>query len=308
MNKEKSKKMLWAGLNCPEEPVDAIDVVVLGAPYDGGVSFRAGAKDGPDGLREISYTIPPTTERFDDLSSMKILDLGNVQGKNRNELFQNLEDEVYNLILKRKFFTVIGGDHSITIPIHRGINRAVNKDFGIIHIDAHCDLCDEMDGDFLSHGSVERRALELNHLKSCEDIFFIGIRSVEMDELDFMKRNQVNVINAVDFCKMGVEEVIGEVLRKMGHLDQIYLTIDIDGLDPAYAAGTGTPQFGGLTSRQMLNLLEGLFQLPIIGFDIVEVAPGLDPSLTSVFAARKILMECWGHHYKKTQKSAANPK
>lgn len=87
----------------------------------------------------------------------------------------------------------------------------------------------------------------------------------------------------------------------MKDLKHVYITLDIDCLDPAYAAGTGTPQFGGMTSRELLSILEGLFELPIIGMDVVEVAPNLDPSLSSLFAARKIVTECWWHHYKKNR-------
>jgi len=89
------------------------------------------------------------------------------------------------------------------------------------------------------------------------------------------------------------------VKKQMSKFNKIYLTVDIDCLDPAYAAGTGTPQFGGMSSRQLLDLLKGLFDLPIIGFDVVEVAPSLDGALTSVFAARKIITECWGHWKRK---------
>ncbi len=91
--------------------------------------------------------------------------------------------------------------------------------------------------------------------------------------------------------------MFNQVKEVMEKFEAIYITLDIDCLDPAYAAGTGTPQFGGLTSRQLLDLLEKLFTLPIIGFDVVEVAPKLDPALTSVFAARKIITECWGHWF-----------
>ncbi len=156
-----------------------------------------------------------------------------------------------------------------------------------------------MDGDKLSHGSTQRRSLELNHVEDIDSLFFIGIRSIEEDEYEFKQSNNINVISASEYNQMGTEEVIKRVKKKMEKFNKIYITLDIDCLDPAYAAGTGTPQFGGLTSRELLDLLKGLFDLPIIGFDVVEVAPNLDPALTSLFAARKIITECWGHQLRK---------
>ena len=200
---------------------------------------------------------------------------------------------------------MIGGDHSTTIPVQKGIDRALKEPFGIIHIDAHFDLCDTLEGDPLSHGSTERRALELNNVPHSESIFFLGVRSVEVDELDFIERNKINVINSHKLHRMKVDETLEIVSKKMKGFKKIYLTLDIDCLDPAYAAGTGTPQFGGLNSRLLLDLLHGLFELPIIGMDVVEVAPALDPSLTSVFAARKIITECWGHYLRKKKRDLA---
>lgn len=294
-----AEKEIWAGLNRPELDIADVDIAVLGIPYDGGVSFRNGAKDAPSELRAITYTIPPTTEHFESLVGLKVKDFGDVNTETREYAFESAETLVSEFVKSGKFFTMIGGDHSTTIPVLKGIDKALDEPFGIIHIDAHFDLCDALEGDPLSHGSVERRALELDNVPDSESIFFIGTRSIEEDELEFMQNNKLNVINAHRFNQRGVEHVLQVVKEKMDRFDKIYLTIDIDCLDPAYAAGTGTPQFGGLTSRGLLDLLYGLFELPIIGFDVVEVAPKLDPSLTSLFAARKVITECWGHQYRK---------
>ena len=290
---------LWAGLNKPELSPEDADIVIFGVPFDGGVSFRSGAREAPTTIREITYTIPPTTEHLESLEELKIVDLGDISGETRDDIFKRTEETVVQLVEKEKFFIMIGGDHSTTIPVQRGIDRALKESFGIIHIDAHFDLCDTLEGDSLSHGSTERRALELKNVTGSESIFFLGVRSVEMDELEFIGRNKINVINSYELHRRGVKETLKVVKERMKGFNKIYLTLDIDCLDPAYAAGTGTPQFGGLNSRQLLDLLYGLFELPIMGMDIVEVAPALDPSLTSVFAARKIITECWGHYLRK---------
>ena len=289
---------LWAGLNRPEASFYQADIAVFGIPYDGGVSFRSGAKEAPQALRSITYSIAPTTEHFEDISNLKIKDLGDFEAPTREELFNDVEAQVFELVKSGTFFTMIGGDHSTTIPVQRGINKALSEPFGIIHIDAHFDLCDTLEGDALSHGSTERRALELSNVSGPENLFFIGIRSIEMDELEFLKDNPVSVISAAQFDEIGVNAAIEAVKQQMSPFKHIYLTIDIDCLDPAYAAGTGTPQFGGLHSRSLLTLLRGLFDLPILGFDVVEIAPKLDPSLAALFAGRKILTECWGQDRK----------
>jgi len=288
-------KKLWAGLNTPAISIDEADIAVLGIPFDGGVSFRSGTRNAPQELRNITYTISPTTETFECFDNLKVLDLGDF----KDNWLENVENVVADIVKKQTFFTMIGGDHSTTIPVQRGINKAIDGTLGIIHIDAHFDLCDEMDGNKLAHGCTERRALELDSVGSIENLFFIGIRSIESDELDFYKNNPVQVVSAKEYDRIGTEAVIKRVQEAMSKFDHVYITLDIDALDPAYAAGTGTPQFGGLTSRQLLNLLEGLYQLPIIGMDVVEVAPNLDDSLASLFAARKIITECWGHVNKK---------
>lgn len=293
---------IWAGLNKPNLSINESDVLIFGIPYDGSASFRFGAKDAPKALREITYTISPTTEDLESFDDLKVLDLGDCYGDNRDEIFKRAEDLTYQAVKANKLFTMIGGDHSTTIPVQRGIDKALDEPFGIIHIDAHMDLCDDMDGDKLSHGSTERRALELDNVTNTDNIFFIGIRSIESNEVNFYNNNNLNVLTSREVSNKGIEKTLEIVKDKMKRFNKIYITVDIDALDPAYAAGTGTPQFGGMTSRELLDLLYGLFDLPIIGFDVVEVAPNLDPSLTSVFAARKIITECWGHYYRKNNK------
>lgn len=308
MNKEKNtkdmigEKELWAGLNCPDISTEEADVVVFGIPYDGAVSVRGGAKEAPSTLRRYSYSITPTTEDFECFDDMKVLDLGDYTEDNQEVLFEKVKTQVANLARKGKFFTMLGGDHSVTIPVYQGLNQGLDGNFGIIHIDAHFDLCDEMNGSKYSHGCPARRGAELEKVGGSDNIFFLGIRSVEMDELKFMNENPVNVLNARKISQIGVEKTIEMVKEKMKGLDNIYITIDIDALDPGYAAGTGTPQFGGLMGRELLEILRGLFDLPVIAFDVVEVAPNLDDSLSSVFAARKIITECWGHFLRKSNR------
>jgi len=286
----------WCGLNRPDMSEKDADAVIFGIPFDGGVSYRGGAAQAPDLLRANTKSSTPCTERLDFFSDFNIVDAGNFKDEDREKMFAEVQEYVAGLVKAGIKFTMVGGDHSVTIPVERGINDAVDEDFGIIHVDAHMDLCDCLEGDYLSHGNTEKRALELEHVSGFENLYFIGIRSIEPDEFQLHKENNIQVKTAYDCYKEGIEAVADDCIAKMKKFSKVYLTFDIDALDPAYAAGTGTPQFGGLTSRMALTLMEKLFtNLNIIGFDIVEIAPPLDPSLASMYAGRKLITEGWGY-------------
>ena len=152
-----------------------------------------------------------------------------------------------------------------------------------------------LEGDLLSHGSTERRALEMSNISGLENLYFIGIRSIEPDEFEFHMANDIQVKTSYDCYHEGIDAVADDCISKMSKFSKIYLTFDIDALDPAYAGGTGTPQFGGLTSRMAMTLIQRLFtELNIIGFDVVEIAPPLDDSLAAMYAGRKLITEAWG--------------
>ncbi len=287
---------IWCGLNQPEMSEDTADAVIFGIPYDEGVSYRSGAKEAPDMLRANTQTSTPSTEYFAYFEDFNVYDAGNFTGDDRNAMFEEVRAYVKDLVEKGKKFVMIGGDHSVTIPVHQGINDAVDEDFGIIHVDAHFDLDNDLDGDTLFHGATERRAVELEHVSSTDNLYFIAIRNIEKDEYAFAKTNKIQVKSARDCYKEGMEAVAADCVEKMKKFSKVYLTFDIDALDPGFAGGTGTPQFGGITPRMALTLFEKLFnELNIIGFDIVEIAPPLDDSLAAMYAGRKLLTEAWAY-------------
>ena len=288
-------KRTWFGLNRPDLPEAEADAVIFGIPYDGGVSYRGGTAQAPDFLRANTLHATPCTERLEWFGDFTVHDGGNFIGDDREVFFAQAQAYVEGLVRSGKRFTMVGGDHSVTIPVERGINAALNEPFGIIHIDAHMDIDDALEGDPLSHGSTERRAMELENIGSEDNLYFIGIRSIEPDEFSFYKTHDIHVKTAYDCYAEGVDAVAEDCIEKMKRFSKVYLTFDIDALDPAYAGGTGTPQFGGLTGRMALTLLQKLFRaLPIIGFDVVEIAPPLDDSYASMFAGRKLISEAWG--------------
>ena len=295
----------WCGLNRPDMPLEEADTVLFGIPFDGGASYRAGAAQAPDMLRANTLQSTPCTERLEWFDTFNVVDAGNfpLTMEDREEVFADIQKFVCGLVKAGRKITMIGGDHSVTIPVERGIDDALDEPFGIIHIDAHMDLCDALEGDKLSHGNTERRALELKNIQGFENLYFIGIRSIEPDEFELYKNNPIQVKTAFDCYAEGIESVAKDCSEKMSCYSKVYLTFDIDALDPAYAAGTGTPQFGGLTSRMAITLLNMLFDsLPIIGFDVVEIAPPLDPSLAAMYAGRKLITEAWGNWAKQIGK------
>ena len=140
----------WCGLNTPEASEEDVDAVLFGIPYDGGVSYRGGAAQAPEILRANTKHSTPSTERLAYYEDFKVLDAGDFAGDDRDVIFGEVQKYVADLVSKGIKFTMIGGDHSVTIPVQRGINDALDEDFGIIHIDAHMDLCDCLEGDYLS--------------------------------------------------------------------------------------------------------------------------------------------------------------
>ncbi|MBR3719119.1 MAG: agmatinase [Firmicutes bacterium] len=288
-------KRTWFGLNRPDLSETEADAVIFGIPYDGGVSYRGGTAQAPDFLRANTLHATPCTERLEWFGDFTVHDGGNFIGDDREAFFAQVQAYVEGLVRSGKRFTMVGGDHSVPIPVERGINAALDEPFGIIHIDAHMDIDDALEGDPLSHGSTERRAMELENVGSEDNLYFIGIRSIEPDEFSFYKTHDIHVKTAYDCYAEGIDAVAEDCIEKMKRFSKVYLTFDIDALDPAYAGGTGTPQFGGLTGRMALTLLQKLFRaLPIIGFDVVEIAPPLDDSYASMFAGRKLISEAWG--------------
>jgi agmatinase len=294
MMQSKPGLMIWNGLNNPDLEPRETDTVVLGLPFDGATSFRKGAAKAPDQIRKISTHIPPTTEEGRSLENLRVRDLGNLSPAGLNQV------DYFDLIKKRAaelfevtFPTFIGGDHSVTIPLLNAAAAIWGDGLGIIHLDAHLDLCAELGGNLLSHGCTHRRVLEKNNLPLGQ-VWFIGIRSFELQELQFLKGLTANIITAAEICRQGIDQVAERALTGLKSCRAIYLTIDIDFLDPAFAPGTGTPKPGGFSTRDLLCLLRHFTSLPLIGMDLVEVSPPLDHNDITSFAAQRIITETWG--------------
>ena len=259
---KKSKDVLdsqsWCGLNRPTKKQAEVDAVIFGIPFDGGVSYRGGAAQAPEVLRANTKHSTPSTERLYYYDSFELLDAGDFVNEDRDALFAEVQAYVKTLVAQGVKFTMVGGDHSVTIPVERGINDALNEEFGIIHIDAHMDLCDALEGILSSHGNTERRALGW----ACQapwKISFYQHPLHQPDEFEFHKANKIQVKTAYDCYHEGIEAVAEACIEKMKRFDKVYITFDIDALDPGFAAGTGTPQFGGPSSA-MASTRRKLFE------------------------------------------------
>ena len=283
-------RYLWSGLS---SVTAAAEVGVLGVPFDGAASFRRGTAFAPARLRELSPHLAPCAEEGQPLS-LRVRDYGDVPlDLEWPRYFQAVEDQAMK-VLQHPLALFLGGDHSVTIPLMRAFNQAVDGPFGVLHFDAHPDLFDVYEGHRWSHACTARRALELSGLAS-RHLVFVGLCSFSREEWDFLRaHSEIPYYTARQCYRRGIEAIAEEVVEKLGDVQSVYLTLDIDGLGPGYAPGTGYPEGVGLTTRDLLELVRVVFQeLPVRAMDVVEVAPPLDQSDITSFAALKIIYESW---------------
>ncbi len=290
----------WAGLNQPKAA--APDITIVGFPYDGAVCYRKGAAKGPDAIRKVSSEIPPVLETGELLRGLVIRDDGNLPfGKNFVAAFPKIEKEVEERAA-RSFVLTLGGDHSVVIPVHRAFSKRATEKIGLIFVDAHTDLSDTFDGSSYSHACPLRRTMETDRFDPKKTVL-VGTRCFEMAGLQFIQENEMKMVPAYEVAERGMKAVADEIVKQFADMQNVYLSIDIDALDPAFAPGTGIPDAGGLTTRDVITLIRRLHPLPIVGADLVEVAPPLDVSDITSFAALRIITEIFGLvHRRKEQR------
>ncbi|HEX9758070.1 MAG TPA: agmatinase [Nitrospiria bacterium] len=294
------REKFWAGLNRQEKKGNP-HIHILGIPYDHSVCYRKGASLGPDRIREISQYIPPTLETGENLKSLIIHDLGNVTVSLDPETTFSNAEKVLSDLFSQSFVLTLGGDHSISIPIFKTLDRLSQGRIGILFFDAHTDLSDVFEGSRYSHACPLRRALELPKVDP-KDVVLVGTRCFEPEGLRFIDTHQLKYFSTEEILERGSREIGKEIMEHLHGVDHLYLSIDIDVLDPAFAPGTGIPEAGGLSTRDVIRLIRQLDALPIVGADLVEVSPPLDNSDITSFAALKIIMEIFGVVYKKIQR------
>jgi guanidinopropionase len=271
-----------------------VDIGLIGVPTDLGVTNRPGARHGPREIRNASslmrtFNLGMGVNPYD---LCRIADLGDVRFAHRFDLERQTEEiaDFYRRIHRAGILPVsAGGDHSITYPIFKGI--AAHTPVGMVHIDAHCDTWGEFYGSKFTHGAPFRLAVEAGLLDPKRTIQ-IGIRGGQnfMDGIEFSKSNGMRVMFIEEFAELGVQRVIEEARRVVGD-GPTYISFDVDGLDPVYAPGTGTPEVGGITTLEAQTLLRGLRGLNLIGGDVVEVAPPFDQTGNTALVGATMMFE-----------------
>lgn len=264
-----------------ESDYDSADAFILGIPYDRTSSFRSGAREAPFQIRRASYNFEEFHfEHGLDLPTLNVFDQGNCEDPFLPEdMMEEVKFFMAPAVRDNKFTVAIGGEHAVNIPIIRCFKK---NDIALITIDAHLDSRDEYLGTQYSHACVTRRAVE--HL-GIDNVFALGVRSISREELE--RDDVVPYRTSFEIKEKGIEWAVKEALESV-RSERVYLSLDIDGIDPAFAPGTGTPEPFGLDPLDVKKAIN-LIGSRLIGFDVTEVCPPADPSgITSVLAARFI--------------------
>ena len=276
------------------DSAEGLDFVIAGAPFDTASSFRSGSRFGPNAIRNISAMMKPNNVimQVNIMDGLKGGDIGdfNVTPGYIHPTYQAIEEGVANILKENACPIVLGGDHSITLAEL----RAAAKKYGpvaLVHFDSHSDLCDEVFGQKYNHGTPFRRALEENLMDASHSIQ-VGMRGslYDPDEHKMAAELGMKLIPAHKVREMGLKTLVKTILERVGD-KPCFLTFDIDFVDPAYAPGTGTPEVGGFTSLEALELVRNIKDLNFVGFDLVEVLPAYDHGEITAYLAANIVFE-----------------
>ena len=273
---------------------EGLDACFVGVPFDIGTSNRSGARFGPRQIRAESCLIRPynMATRAAPFDSLSVADIGDVAINTFNlaksiTIIEKAYDEILGHGCKPM---TLGGDHTIALPILRALKRKFGP-VGMVHIDAHADINDNMFGEPIAHGTPFRRAVDEDLLDG-KRVVQIGLRATgyAAEDFDWPRAQGFRVVQAEECWHKSLTPLMTEVRAQLGK-GPVYLSFDIDGLDPSSAPGTGTPEIGGLTTIQGIEIIRGCRGLDIVGCDLVEVAPPYDPSGNTALLAANLLYE-----------------
>jgi guanidinobutyrase len=272
-----------------------LDVALIGMPVDIGTSNRSGARFGPRQIRAESVLVRPygMATQAAPFDSFQIADIGDVAVNPYNLLktVDAIEAAIDAVLAEGAKPISVGGDHTCTLPVLRALHK-VHGPVALIHIDAHADINDTMFGEKIAHGTVFRRAIEEGLIQTPK-MFQIGLRATgyAADDFDWSREQGARVITAEECWYKSLTPLMNEIRGTIGSETPVYLTFDIDGLDPSVAPGTGTPEPGGLSASQGLEVIRGCFGLNLVGCDLMEVSPPYDSSGNTALLAANLLFE-----------------
>jgi len=273
--------------------LENIDIALIGVPFDMGVTNRSGARHGPREIRNKSgSTIGPMHHhsKIIPFDLCRVGDAGDVRLLNHYHLDESIREiEAYYHCIKDAGITPLsaGGDHSITYPILKALGK--KEPLGLVHIDAHCDTMADFRGSPFHHGGPFRNAV-LDGVLDPERTIQIGIRGMAEPLWDFSYDSGMRVIHIEEFHEMGMKRVIEEIRKVVGD-GPTYVTFDVDGIDPAFTPGTGTPEVGGLTPFEVQTIIRSLQGLHLAGGDVVEVSPPYDPTGVTALVGATMMFE-----------------
>ncbi|HYY78111.1 MAG TPA: agmatinase [Actinomycetes bacterium] len=283
--------------------LEGADVVIVGAPFDGGTSHRPGARFGPGAIRSTDYlghdaSRPHLALRVDALADLRVVDAGDVvmlPGEIESAL-QRLERAVAAVAAAGAVPVVLGGDHTIALPDVTGVAR--HHGFGrvaVVHFDAHADTGDTQFGSLLGHGTPMRRLIESGAARG-DRFLQLGLRGYwpGPEVLAWMEAQGMRSFEMAEVVRRGLDACLSEAFAiATDDCDGVFLSVDVDVVDPGMAPGTGTPEPGGLTSRELLDAVRRCaLELPVVGMDVVELAPAYDgPGQVTAFLANRVVLE-----------------
>ncbi|MFE1930460.1 agmatinase [Streptomyces sp. NPDC059474] len=271
------------------DQVGTTDIAVVGVPFDAGASYRPGARFGSNAVREASRQLRPYNPAQDvyPFHYAQVADAGDITANPHNidAAVESIEEGADALLSTGAQLMTLGGDHTIALPILRSVARR-HGPVALLHFDAHLDTWDSYFGAQYTHGTPFRRAAE-EGLLDTSALSHVGTRGslYSKEDLDEDTKLGFGIVTSADVMRRGVDEVVQQLKERIGKRP-LYVSVDIDVLDPAHAPGTGTPEAGGLTSRELLEIVRGLSDCHLVSADLVEVAPAYDHAeITSVAAS-----------------------
>jgi agmatinase len=273
------------------DEVSDVDVAVVGVPFDTGVSYRPGARFGPGHVRESSRLLRPynPAQDIEPFARQQVVDAGDIAVNpfDIGEALAAIEAGARELLERSRRLMTIGGDHTIALPLLRAL-RAVHGPIAVVHFDAHLDTWDTYFGADYTHGTPFRRAAEEGLLDQ-SGCLHVGIRGPLYSASDLVQDAELGfqVVHSREVDDLGIRGVIERVKARVEERP-VYVSVDIDVLDPAFAPGTGTPEAGGLTSRELLAILRSFAGMNLVGADLVEVAPAYDHAEITGIAASHV--------------------
>jgi agmatinase len=278
------------------------DVVIVGAPFDGGTSHRPGARFGPQAIRQACYLAhdgsrPHLALRVDGLKDLRVLDAGDVEmfSGDIERSISSLEEAVHTVAAAGAVPLVLGGDHTIALPDATGVARHHGMGrVSMLHFDAHADTGDVEFGSLYGHGQPMRRLIESGALRG-DRFLQIGLRGYwpGPETLSWMAEQRMRSFEMTEIGVRGLGACLDEAFEiALDECEGVFLSVDVDVCDPGHAPGTGTPEPGGLSARQLLDAVRRIcLELPVVGMDIVEVSPPYDHAEITAFLANRVALE-----------------